>query len=198
MPSPFDQSRYQVRLEHGVDGLRRLAPSDVVVIVDVLDVSRRAIDAAVVGIDLTVADLGDAARSMVAAAPASSVLVGGLRNAPAVAAAILAEQERRGQRTSVALVSSTPHGRFAVENQLAAGAIIDGLAAGGIDHSSPEAAVACEGFRALRGAVRHMVTAAGTGQLLVDEGLRDAVLAQARIDDTDAVPMLRDDHFSRL
>jgi len=198
MPSPFDQSRYQVRLEHGVDGLRRLAPSDVVVIVDVLDVSRRAIDAAVAGIDLTVADLGDAARSTVAAAPASSVLVGGLRNAPAVAAAILAEQERRGQRTSVALVASTPHGRFAVENQLAAGAIIDGLAARGIDHSSPEAAVACEGFRALRGAVRHMVTAAGTGQLLVDEGLRDAVLAQARIDDTDAVPMLRDDHFSRL
>ena len=33
---PFDQSRYQVRLEWGVDGLARLAPSDVVIVVDVL------------------------------------------------------------------------------------------------------------------------------------------------------------------
>ncbi|HWT33670.1 MAG TPA: 2-phosphosulfolactate phosphatase [Microbacterium sp.] len=198
MPSSFDQSRYQVRLEHGVDGLRRLATSDVVVVVDVLDVSRHAIDAAAAGAELAVAALGDEVRSMVAAASASSVLVGGLRNARAVAAAILAEQERRGQRTSVALVASTPRGRFAVENQLAAGAIIDGLAARGIDHSSPEAAVACEGFRALRGAVRHMVTAAGNGQLLVEEGLRDAVLAQTRSDDTDAVPALHGDHFSRL
>lgn len=198
MPSPFDQSRYQVRLEYGVDGLRRLAPSDVVVIVDVLDVSRRTIDAAVAGVDLAVADLGDEARSTVAEASASSVLVGGLRNASALAAAILAEQEHRGQRTSVALVASTPHGRFAVENQLAAGAIIDALAARGIDHSSPEAAVGCEGFRALRAAVRHMVTAAGTGQLLIEEGLRDALLAQTRIDDTDAVPALHGDRFSRL
>ncbi|WP_231734813.1 hypothetical protein [Microbacterium hominis] len=36
MASPFDQSRYQVRLEWGADGLDRVAASDVVVVVDVL------------------------------------------------------------------------------------------------------------------------------------------------------------------
>ena len=34
MSSPFDQSRYQVRLEWGDDGLARLAASDVVVVTD--------------------------------------------------------------------------------------------------------------------------------------------------------------------
>ena len=36
MTTPFDQSRYQVRFEWGVPGLDVLAPSDVVVVVDVL------------------------------------------------------------------------------------------------------------------------------------------------------------------
>lgn len=198
MPSPFDQSRYQVRLEHGPDGLRRLAPSDVIVIVDVLDASVQAIGAATADADLAVTDLSDGAQTIIAATQAPVLLFGGLRNASAIAAAILAEQERRAERTSVALVASTPGGRFAAENQLAAGAIVDALAARGIDHSSPEAAVACEAFRALRSAVRHMITAAGTGQFLVDEGRREAVLAQARIDDTDMVPVLRNGAVVRL
>ena len=32
MPAPFDQSRYQVRLDWGLDALARLAPADVVVV----------------------------------------------------------------------------------------------------------------------------------------------------------------------
>lgn len=36
MASPFDQSRYQVRMEWGTSGLERVAASDVVVVVDVL------------------------------------------------------------------------------------------------------------------------------------------------------------------
>ena len=61
--------------------------------------------------------------------------------------------------------------RFAVEDQLGAGAIVDALGALGIDHTSPEAAAACEAFRGLRGAVRHLLTASGSGQELLE---RDA------------------------
>jgi 2-phosphosulfolactate phosphatase len=198
MPSPVDQSRYQVRFEQGVDGIRRLAPADVVVLVDVLESSARAIDAAAADGLLALDALPGDVQAIAAEGAASLVLAGGFRNASAVAAAILAEQARRGERTSVALIATAPGGRPAVENQLAAGAIADALAARGIDHSSPEAAVACEGFRALRGAVRHMLTAAGTGQALVDAGERERVLAQARIDDTDVVPVLRVGVFTRL
>ena len=42
---PFDQSTYQVRLEWGVDGLARLAPADIVVVVDVLRFSTTVIEA---------------------------------------------------------------------------------------------------------------------------------------------------------
>ncbi|KHK99554.1 hypothetical protein LK09_02730 [Microbacterium mangrovi] len=198
MPSPLDQSRYQVRLEQGAEGLRRLARADVVVVVDLLDASLRSIDAAAAGDVLKVAELPDDVRATIAAAHGSLVLVAGLRNASAVADAVLAEQERRGERTGIAVVASTPGGRVAVENQLAAGAVVDALAARGLDHSSPEAAVACEGFRALRGAVRHMVTAGGTGQSLLDAGQRAVVLAQAQLDSTEVVPVVRDARVERL
>ena len=36
MLHPYDQSTYQIRLEWGVDGLGRLAPADIVVLVEVL------------------------------------------------------------------------------------------------------------------------------------------------------------------
>lgn len=198
MPSPFDQSRYQVRLEHGASGLRRLARADVVVVVDVLDATLRAIDAVDAGTTLDVAALPDDVQATIAAADGSLLLFGGLRNAAAVADAVLAEQARRGERTGITVVASSPDGRFAVENQLGAGAVIDALAARGLDHSSPEAAVACEGFRSLRGAVRHMLTSSGTGQALLDAGRRAEVLAQTQLDDTAAVPVVHGTVLERL
>ncbi|KRA25611.1 phosphosulfolactate phosphohydrolase [Microbacterium sp. Root61] len=206
---PFDQSRYQVRLEWGTEGLARLAPADVVVVVDVLRFSTTVTDAAARGESVPLDESAHAVSingAVVAAQAAASgavVMLGSLRNASAVAEAILAEQQRRGERTSVAVIACGERAdradstalRFAVEDQLGAGAVIDALAVRGIDHSSPEAAVACEGFRGLRAAVRHLLTASGSGQELIERNLRPDVLAAAEVDATDAVPVLRDGVF---
>lgn len=205
---PFSQSTYQVRLEWGVDGLARLAPADVVVVVDVLRFSTTVTDAVAAGGDVPLDAAAHAvslngAAVAAAADPGATVLLGCLRNAAAVARAVMAEQERRGARTSIAVIAAGelaargPAGplRFAVEDQLGAGAIIDALGALGIDHTAPEAAAAAESFRALRGAVRHLLTASGSGQELLGRGLRDEVLAAASVDAVDTVPVLRDGVF---
>lgn len=210
VPSPFDQSRYQVRLDWGFDGLARLSPADVVVVVDVLRFSTTVTDAVshgeTVALDAAAHTVSLNGARVAAAASGSLVLLGCLRNASAVAAAVHVEQARRAARTSVAVIAagelaSRAEGapmRFAVEDQLGAGAIVDALALLGIDHSSPEAAVACESFRGLRGAARHLLTASGSGQELIDLGRRDEVLNAAAIDVTDAVPVLRDGVFGAL
>ncbi|MBZ4487602.1 2-phosphosulfolactate phosphatase [Microbacterium sp. cx-55] len=204
MPTAFDQSRYQIRVEWGVDGLARLAPSDVVVVVDVLTFSSQVTDAVAAGDGILLATglaAGEEAASVAAAAAASGahVLLGSLRNAAAVAKEALAEQQRRGARTSIAVIAVGERAgaatRFAVEDQLGAGAIIDALGALGIDHTSPEAAAACEAFRGLRAAVRHLLTASGSGQVLIEAGRRDDALAAAQVDATHVVPVLRDGIF---
>jgi len=194
MPSsPFDQHRYQVRHDWGIDGLRRLAPSDVVVVVDVLRFSTTVTDAVTRGESValdTSAGAVAADGAVVAAAAAESgavVLLGCLRNAAAVARAVLDLQHERAARTSIAVIAAGERGglqpdaplRFAVEDQLGAGAIVDALGERGVDHTSPEAAAACEAFRGLRGAVRHLLTASGSGQELLDRGARDEVLHAA-------------------
>lgn len=210
--SPFDQSRYQVRLEWGPEGLRRLAHAEVVVIVDVLSFSTTVIDAVADGADrpLDAASrataIDGAAVAEAAAATGAIVLLGALRNATAVADAILAEQERRGARMSVSIIAAgerdardaAPGVRFAVEDQLGAGAIVDALAARGIDHTSPDAAVAGESFRALRRATAHLLTASGSGLELTAAGRRDEVLGAAKLDAASVVPVLRDGAFTRL
>ena len=226
MPAPFDQSRYQVRLDWGLDALARLAPADVVVVVDVLRFSSTAIDVVDRGEEMMLDDTAFAvslngARVAAAAAAAaepepvgphaledepagSIVLLAGLRNASAVAQAIADEQSRRGRRTSVAVIPAGElgHGgaplRFAVEDLLGAGAVIDALATRGIDHSSPEAATAGEAFRGLRGAVRHLLTASGSGQELIENDLRPDVVRAAEVDASDAVPVVRGDRIARL
>jgi len=208
---PFDQSRYQVRFEWGVAGLDRLAPADVVVVVDVLRFSSSAVaridageevplDAAAHAVSLN----GAAVARAAAGDPAPLVLLGSLRNAAAVAGAALAEQHRRSGRTSIAVIaagelaSREPGApvRFAVEDLLGAGAVVDALSALGVDHTSPEAAAACEAFRGLRTAARHLLTASGSGQELVERGLRDEVLAAAEVDASASVPALRSGVFT--
>ena len=206
---PFDQSTYQVRLEWGVAGLARLAPADIVVVVDVLRFSTTVIDAVERG-DESPLDAGAHAVSINGAAVAEAaarggalVLLAALRNASAVAAAVLAEQQGRGSRTSVAVIAAgeltgrdaAAAVRFAVEDQLGAGAIVDALGALGIDHTSPDAAVASESFRALRRAVKHLLTASGSGLELIETGRGDEVAHAAAVDAASIVPVLREGIF---
>lgn len=206
----FDQSAYQVRLEWGVEGLRRLAPSDVVVVVDVLRYSTRVIAAVEQGTDATLAALREGsvngAAVVDACDPSSLVIAGALVNAGAVATAILREQERRGKRTSIAVVAAgeivldgqdAGTLRFAVEDLLGAGAIVAALGDLGVDHCSPDAAAAGEAFRPLRRAVRHLLSASGSGRELAERGRSDEVAAAASLDSSTVVPVRVGDRFAR-
>ncbi len=213
--SPFDQHRYQVRHDWGIYGLRRLAPADVVVVVDVLRFSTTVTDALArgesVGLDAAAhaVSINGAALADAAGDSPAVVLLGCLRNAAAVARAVLAIQHERAARTSIAVIAAGELAgrdpgaplRFAIEDQLGAGAIIDALGALGIDHTSPEAAAACESFRGLRGALRHLLTASGSGQELLlrqdpqSGSGRDEVLNAAAVDAASVVPVLRDGVF---
>ncbi|SFR94148.1 2-phosphosulpholactate phosphatase [Microbacterium sp. cf046] len=207
--SPFDQSMYQVRLEWGVDGLERLAASDIVVVVDVLRYSTNVIRRLEQGEDHPLdaaahaASINGAAVAEAAASSGALVLVGALRNASAVAVAASAEQERRGGRTSIAVIAAgeltgrdgAARVRFAVEDHLGAGAIVEALGSLGIDHTSPEAAVAAESFRALRRSAKHLLTASGSGLELAGQGRGDDVVAASALDAASVVPVLREGVF---
>ena len=126
-PDAFDQSTYQVRLEWGIEGLARLAPADVIVVVDVLRFSTTVIRALEDGIESRLDDARATSinGAVVAAAAAGTgvVLLGALRNASAVAAAA----RRFGPRVSVIPAGERwPDGsmRAALEDWLGAGAIL--------------------------------------------------------------------------
>jgi 2-phosphosulfolactate phosphatase len=141
------------------------------------------------------------------------VLAGALRNRTAVAEHLLALQEERGERTIVAIVAAGERThpadgsdaeagaiadepiRFAIEDQLAAGAIVDALVGLGIDHTSPEAAVACAAFEGLRHAATHLIGASGSAVELVEQGYRADVRFATERDVSEVVPELRDGVF---
>jgi hypothetical protein len=144
-----EQQRYQVRFDWGVDGAAAVADdADVLVWIDALD----------------------AAPAPLPALPAGPAVVEtGLAGAVATAEWILALQEDRQQRTMVALVAAgAPRGaglRFAAEDLLAAGALMDALEARGIDAMSPEAAVADAAYRTLgRAATSLLAAVTGSGE----------------------------------
>lgn len=215
--SCFAQTDYQVRLDWGVAGLARLAPADIVVVVDVLRFSTRvtrALEAdpgAHVGLDgsahaLSVNGAAISHSATLLTAPngeAPIVLLGCLRNASAVARVCLEIQDQRARRTSIAVIASgeregTGLGapvRFAVEDQLGAGAVVAALSALGTDHTSPDAAAACEALTGLRPALRHLVSASGSGLELLAKGEGPDVAAAGASDVTDVVPILRDGAF---
>jgi hypothetical protein len=136
-PAPRSQTSYQVRFDWGASG------------------------AAAVGVDADVVawidELGEEP------AP-DGVRRTALAEAEEFARWCLARQEELGGRFRIAVVAAgatQPDGtlRFAVEDLLGAGAVIDAIAEVGIDHQSPEAAAAAAAYTGLRNATRHLVNA---------------------------------------
>jgi hypothetical protein len=94
---------------------------------------------------------------------------GSLEQAADLASWVLAEQQKLGGRFRVAVIAAgvlRADGtlRFAVEDLLAAGAIIEAIGDAGIDHQSPEAAAAASAYRGLRGATKHLMAASQTAR----------------------------------
>jgi 2-phosphosulfolactate phosphatase len=188
--SPLSQSQYQVRFDWGVRGAVQVAPDvDVFVLVDVLGASRGALPGNPV-IDL-VAALADHPAAIVA---------GSLRNAAAVARWALDRQGDKGDRFTVAVVAAgevrdDASTRFALEDLLGAGAIIDALASVGIDYCSPESAAVNAAFTGLRNATGALISASASGRELTAEGRESEVKLAIAIDSDTAVPVLREFSF---
>ena len=147
----IEQSAYQVRFDWGRPGARAIgADADVVVWCDAI--------APVPPIP----DFDDLPAG-------GAVIIADLRAAGAAARWVAALQLQLRRRIAIAVVGageSRPDGsaRFAVEDHLAAGAVIASLGTLGIDATSPEAAVADAAYRGLERAVGHLVTASVGGR----------------------------------
>ncbi|AMB57637.1 2-phosphosulfolactate phosphatase [Microterricola viridarii] len=186
-PAPTAQAKYQVRFDWGLAGAARIAPgADVLVWVDVLGPAWRARQ----GIEDAAAAPAQTPTEVPAALPPHiPVLRAGFGNAAATARWITDLQHRLGHRAMIAIVaageSETDGVRFAVEDQLAAGAVIDALATLGTDYCSPEAAASCAAFTGLRGAVAHLLTASASAQQLVAAGVAPAQIRAAGVLDSE-------------
>ena len=171
---PRAQASYQVRFDQGSAGARRIGSgADVIVWVDVLtDVPSPGIPDLPAG---------------------AAVLEGGFIDAGAAAAWLLAEQERLGRRLYIAIVAAGDRdGAFAADDVLASGAIVDALIDLGIDDTSPEAAVACGAFTALRRAERHLTGASGSGRSAIASGVdASTVHAASGLDSSTSVRVAR-------
>jgi len=164
--SPDDQSHYQVRFDWGAAGIRTIAQdADLVVLVDVLSTSPA----------FKIPDV------------AAEVVQGGFRNRTAVAHHVLERQAEKGDRVFVAVIAAGDARedgslRFAVEDLLAAGAVIDALATAGIDFVSPEGAAACAAFTGLHRAIAHLATASSSGHELAALGRADEIAPAVQLD----------------
>jgi 2-phosphosulfolactate phosphatase len=178
---PAAQAKYQVRFDQGVEGVARIAgAADVLVWIDQV-----ATDAGGGAFDASAPPAVPA--EALEAAPLAAVVVAGLHDAAAVAAWVLAEQERLGRRAYLAVVAAgRADGGFAADDVLAAGAVVDALTELGIDDTSPEAAVASFAFTGLRRAVQHLATASVSGRAAIAAGVAPAVLRRAATRDADA------------
>jgi hypothetical protein len=144
-----EQAGYQVRFDWGRAGLLAVGPVDVVVWADAIPTP--------------------ASAGWEAAAAGCAVVEADLRTAAGVAGWVMGVQRRRAQRTAIAVIAAGAEradgsARWAVEDFLAAGAVIAHLGLLGIDATSPEAAAAEAAYQGLQGAVRHLLTASVTGR----------------------------------
>ena len=170
---PRNQPQYQIRFDWGVQGANAIAPgAHIVVWVDALATGT--------------ADPETIAHS-------GAIVTGSVGARKAIAEWVLERQVELGDRATVAVVAAGgPDGRFAVEDLLAAGAVIDALADVGIDYISPEAAAAVGAYTGLRNATGHVLSACVTGQeLLAAEG-RGPIDAAREANDSAEFSILRE------
>ncbi|CAN5351019.1 hypothetical protein BH09ACT4_BH09ACT4_11810 [soil metagenome] len=138
------QANYQVRFDWGHAGAASVGVEcDAIVWVDQLGSSEAPVDA----------------------------VAGTLEQATELGAWALARQHELGGRFRIAVIAAGATRadgslRFAVEDLLAAGAIIDAIAEVGIDHQSPEAAAAAAAYTGLRTSTRHLISASESSREL--------------------------------
>jgi hypothetical protein len=152
MSNPHGQGTYQVRFDWGTVGADAISDgAHVIVWVDQLEPSEKTGETLMVSsVDLMRATLEEAQE---------------------IAELSLRRQGELGGRFVIAVVAAGAARddgslRFAVEDLLAAGAIIDALASVGIDHQSPEAAAAAAAYSGLKNATRHLISASGSSREL--------------------------------
>jgi phosphosulfolactate phosphohydrolase-like enzyme len=157
MSDPRTQPQYQIRFDWGYDGAVAITRgAHILVWVDAL-VSEGPVDASRI-------------------TEPCAIVAGTVGNRDEVARWVLDRQVELGDRATVAVVAAGgADGRFAVEDLLAAGAIIDALAEVGIDYISPEAAAAVGAFTGLRNATSHVLSASVSGQTLMAERGREFI-----------------------
>lgn len=194
--TPFGQAKYQVRFDWGAVGAERIVPgAHVVVLVDALSFTTTVVVAAERSDETHMGEASVVVDAVLAAGGHPLVLAASLRNRTAVAERVLAHQEERGERMIVAIVAVGDADRLPIEDQLTAGAVVDALVGVGIDHTSPEAAVASAAFEGLRRAVVHLIGASGSGVELTAAGRTAEVRLATQLDATRVVPELHDGAF---
>jgi 2-phosphosulfolactate phosphatase len=179
------QTQYQVRFDWGRPGADAIGEgADVVVWVDVLGTPATPQQSAT--------PPGPATQNK---RVAGTTIAGSLRNRRAIADWALAKQGDKGDRFTIAVVAAgdiREDGsiRFAVEDLLAAGAVIDALADVGIDYCSPEAAAASAAFMGLKNATGHLIGASASGRELAENGRRAEVDLAIQLDATGEIEVL--------
>lgn len=144
----MEQSRYQVRFDWAYEGAHAIGgDADVIIWVDAITE---------LGAELILEKLPSGA----------SVVLADLPSAHAVAEWVIDLQVKLAKRILIAVVAagSSRNGQLRVttEDLLAAGAVIDQLAALGLDATSPEAAAVEAAYLGLSRATSHLLTAVTT------------------------------------
>lgn len=162
-----------MRFDWGIDGANAIAPgAHIVVWVDALP---------------------DSSTDPAAITHDGAIVTGSIGSRVAVAEWVLARQVDLGDRAYVAVVAAGgPGGRFAVEDLVAAGGVIDALADVGLDFTSPEAAAAAGSYSGLRNAGSHVLSASVTGQQLIESGATEALDAARLASASESFDILRE------
>jgi 2-phosphosulfolactate phosphatase len=148
------QTSYQVRFDWGALGAAAIAPGAHVV----------------VWVDQLIATGPPEPMPLLGGTPGGVELVmATLEEAKDVAEFSLRRQTELGGRFVIAVVAAgATRGdgslRFAVEDLMAAGAVIEELGQLGIDHQSPEAAAAAAAYSGLKNATHHLISASASSR----------------------------------